>query len=149
MAILLAMTGRDGLDVAPDRIPEVLARTLEEKGLSLEDYIPPMAASEELSFDVITGVTAKGEDITVVRSNKELPELAEYDGPVTVRTFRVTPRGPRLMTQELYSPDYMVDLQRKMIARGRARLLEEFGAEWYYEVRRRVNRPGDWPVGGG
>ena len=147
MAILLAMTGRDSLDVAPDRLPDVLASVLEAKGLALEDYIPPMADSEDLSFDVINGTTAAGESVTVVRSNLELYELANYDGPVTVRTFRVTPAGPRLMTQEVYSPDYMADLQRRMIARGRARLVEEFGAQWYSDVRQRAQRQRAWPVG--
>ena len=140
MAILLALTGRDSLDVAPAGIPDVLKRVLEERAVSLGHYIPPSAEAGDLLFDVITGVTAEGEDIAIVRSSKELHELAAYDGPLTVRTFRMTPKGPRLMTQETYSPDYMDDLQRTMISRGRARLIDEFGAEWYHEVRRLVYR---------
>lgn len=140
MAILLALTGRDSVDVAPAGIPEVLRKVLGEHSVSLEEYIPPPADAGDLLFDVITGVTAKGEDVAIVRSSMELHELAAYDGPLTVRTFRVTPRGPRLMTRETYSPEYMDDLQRTMISRGRARLIDEFGAEWYHEVRRLIYR---------
>ena len=140
MAILLALTGRDSLDVAPASVPEVLKRVLDERAISLEDYIPAPMEAGELLFDVITGVTARGEDVAIVRSSKELDELAAYDGPLTVRTFRVTPKGPRLLKQETYSPDYMDDVQRTMISRGRARLIDEFGAEWYHEVRRLIYR---------
>lgn len=140
MAILLALTGRDSLDVAPAGIPDELKRVLDVRGLSLEEFIPPGEEAGDLLFDVITGVTAEGENVAIVRSSRELHELAAYDGPLTVRTFRVTPRGPQLMTQETYSPDYMDDVQRSMISRGRARLIDEFGAEWYHEVRRLIYR---------
>lgn len=105
---------------------------------SLDDYVPPPADPERLTMDVIGGLTADLEEVAVFRYSMDLARLALYDGPVTCRRFRATPEGPILLTQVERTRDQMAALRCAGNARARARLADEFGDDWYRQVRRMV-----------
>lgn len=119
---------------------DVLIKLLGPELVSLDDYIPPPPDPEQLAMDVIAGVTDDLEEVVVFRYSMDLARLALYDGPVTYRRFRVTPQGPILQTQQERSRDQMAELRLKGKAGAKARLADEYGDDWYRQVRRMVEK---------
>lgn len=117
---------------------DVLIRLIGPDVVSLDDYTPPPEDPDQLTMDVIAGVTRDSEEVAVFRYSLDLPRLALYDGPVTYRKFRVTPEGPILLTQEKRSRDQMAELRFRGKARAKARLADEYGDDWHRQVRRIV-----------
>lgn len=119
---------------------DTLIRLIGPDVVSLDDYIPPPGDPDQLTMDVIAGVTPDMEEVAVFRYSLGLPRLALYDGPVTYRKFRVTPEGPILLTQEKRSRDQMAELHSRGRARAKARLASEYGDDWHRQVRRIVEK---------
>lgn len=119
---------------------EVLIKLIGPNVVSLDDYIPPPPDPEQLTMDVIAGVTEDLEEVAVFRYSMDLARLALYDGPVTYRRFRVTPQGPELLTRQERSRDQMAELRVRGKARAKARLADEYGDDWYRQVRRMVEK---------
>ncbi len=115
-----------------------LARLIGPETGSLEDYVPPPEDPARLTMDVITGETPDLEQVVVYRYSLPLSRLALYDGPVTFRRFQVTPEGPRLVSEEEHSGDEIARLRARGSERARARLADQYGADWRREVTRMV-----------
>ena len=117
---------------------DVLRTLIGPEVAALDDYIPAPPDPGRLTMDVLAGVTPDLEEVVVFRYSMDLPGLALYDGPVTYRRFRVTPGGPILLTQEERSRAQMAELRFRGKAGAKARLADEYGDDWYRQLRRMV-----------
>lgn len=117
---------------------DVLVRLIGPDVTSLDRYIPAPPDPERLTMDVLAGMTPDLEEVVVFRYSMDLRRLALYDGPATYRRFRVTPDGPILLKQEERSRDQMAELRFRGKAGAQARLADEYGDDWYRQVRHMV-----------